>query len=456
MKEVRLNAFDMNCVGHIQHGMWAHPRDRSSSYTDIEYWQQLARTAERGLFDAIFLADILGIYDVYGGNGDAAIRNAVQVPINDPLLVIPVMAAVTQHVGFGVTSNVTYEPPYLFARRMSTLDHLTRGRIGWNVVTGYLDSAARAMGLDRQVQHDDRYDAAEEYMDVVYKLWEGSWEDDAVRLDRANRIYADPARIHAIRHEGPRHRVEGIHLSAPSPQRTPVIYQAGVSTRGRGFAAKHAECVFFASSAKENVKSIVADLRQRAVTNGRRAEDILVFISRSFIVGRTRKEAEEKFADYRQYGSVEGAMVHFASSVGIDYAKQDPDKPLTAEQTDGMRSLLEAMTSRSPEEWTLRKLIGQMGLGSRAAPFVGSAEEAADEIAGWIADTDIDGFNLSRTVTPEGLEDFVDLVVPVLQERGIYKTAYKPGPLRQKLFGTPSGRLPRAHYGAGYGFDRTR
>jgi len=456
MKEVRLNAFDMNCVGHIQHGMWAHPRDRSPCYTDIEYWQQLARTAERGLFDAIFLADILGVYDVYGGNADAAIRNAVQVPINDPLLVIPVMAAVTQNIGFGVTSNVTYEPPYLFARRMSTLDHLTRGRIGWNVVTGYLDSAARAMGLDRQVQHDERYDAAEEYMDVVYKLWEGSWEDDAVRLDRASRVYADPAKIHAVRHTGPRHRIEAIHLSAPSPQRTPVIYQAGVSTRGRAFAAKHAECVFFASSAKANVKSIVEDLRRRAVANGRRAQDILVFISRSFIVGRTRREAEEKFADYRQYGSVEGAMTHFASSVGIDYAKQDLDAPLTAEQTEGMRSLLEAMTSRSPEEWTLRKLIGQMGLGSRAAPFVGSAEDAADEIQGWIEETGIDGFNLSRTVAPEGLEDFVDLVVPVLQERGIYKTAYRPGPLREKLFGTPSGRLARSHYGASHGFGVAR
>jgi long-chain alkane monooxygenase len=232
-KEIRLNAFDMNSVGHIQHGMWSHPRDQSPRYTDIEYWQHLARTAERGLFDAIFLADIVGVYDVYGGSPAASIRGAVQIPINDPLLVVPVMAAVTKNIGFGVTSNATYESPYLFARRLSTLDHLTKGRAGWNIVTGYLDSAARAMGLDRQIEHDDRYDLADEYMEAIYKLLERSWEDDAVLADRANRIYADPAKVHAINHVGRRYRVNAVHLSEPSPQRTPVLFQAGVSTRGR-------------------------------------------------------------------------------------------------------------------------------------------------------------------------------------------------------------------------------
>ena len=449
-KEIRLNAFDMNCIGHIQHGMWAHPRDRSTSYTDIEYWQHLALTAERGLFDAVFLADILGTYDVYGGNADAALRNAVQIPINDPLLVVPVMAAVTRHIGFGVTSNVTYEPQYLFARRMSTLDHLTKGRIGWNIVTGYLDSAARAMGLPRQIAHDDRYDMAEEYMDVVYKLWEGSWDDDAILADRSGRVYADPAKIHPVRHSGPRHHVDAIHLSAPSAQRTPVLYQAGASSRGLEFAARHAECLFFASSTKENVASIVADIRKRAVANGRQANDVLIFISRSYIVGRTRKEAQEKFEDYRKYGSVEGALTHFGSSVGIDYAKQDLDKPLTHVETNSMRSLLEAVTTRASEEWTLRKLIEQMGLGSRSSPFVGSAEDVADEMESWVNEADIDGFNLCRVVTPEGLEDFVDLVVPILQERGVYKTAYKPGPLRQKLFGHDHGRLSADHPGAAF------
>src|SRR4051812_11158415 len=146
MKEIRLNAFEMNCVGHQSPGLWAHPRDHSASYTDLDYWTGLAKTLERGKFDGIFLADVLGVYDVYGGSPDAALRHAVQVPVNDPVLLIPAMAQVTEHLGFGVTSTLPYEPPYPFARRMSTLDHLTKGRAGWNIVTGYLDSAARGVG----------------------------------------------------------------------------------------------------------------------------------------------------------------------------------------------------------------------------------------------------------------------------------------------------------------------
>lgn len=153
---------------------WTHPRDRSTAYNTIEYWQDLARLAERGKFDGIFLADIVGVYDVYRGGAAPSITDAMQIPVNDPMMVVPVMAAVTEHIGFGVTANLTYEPPYLFARRMSTLDHLTRGRVGWNIVTGYLDSAARGMGLDAQPDHDGRYDAADEYMSVVYKLSEAA------------------------------------------------------------------------------------------------------------------------------------------------------------------------------------------------------------------------------------------------------------------------------------------
>ena len=197
MKEIRLNAFDMNCVGHIQHGMWTHPRDRSTEYNAIRYWQDLARLAERGKFDGIFLADIVGVYDLYRGGPGPSIIDAVQIPVNDPMMVVPVMAAVTEHIGFGVTANLTYELLYLFARRMSTLDHLTGGRVGWNIVTGYLDSAARGMGLAAQPDHDGRYDAADEYMSVVYQLWEASWEDGAVLRDKSNRIFADPPRFTA-------------------------------------------------------------------------------------------------------------------------------------------------------------------------------------------------------------------------------------------------------------------
>ena len=187
-KKILLNAFNMNCIGHINHGLWTHPRDTSTQYKTLEYWTDLARTLERGLFDGLFIADIVGVYDVYQDAIDVPLKESIQLPVNDPLLLLSAMAAVTQHLGFGLTANLTYEPPYLFARRMSTLDHLSRGRVGWNIVTGYLDSAAKAMGLTEQVEHDRRYDQADEYLQVLYKLWEGSWEDDAVLNDPQARV----------------------------------------------------------------------------------------------------------------------------------------------------------------------------------------------------------------------------------------------------------------------------
>jgi len=337
-KEIRLNAFDMNCVGHIQHGMWTHPRDRSVEYNTLEYWQNLARLAERGKFDGIFLADIVGVYDVYEGGPGPSIVNAVQIPVNDPMMVVPAMAAVTTQIGFGVTANLTYEPPYLFARRLSTLDHLTRGRVGWNIVTGYLDSAARGMGLAVQPDHDGRYDVADEYMELVYQLWEASWEDGAVLRDKANRVFADPSKIHRVRHAGRHYRLNAIHLAEPSPQRTPVLYQAGASTRGREFAATHAECIFVNGPDKEIARRIVADIRARAEAHGRNPRDVLVFLGRTAVVGRTRAEAEEKYREYHRHASIEGALAHFSSSTGIDLSRYDMDEPIRYVKTDAMSS----------------------------------------------------------------------------------------------------------------------
>ncbi len=448
-KEIRLNAFDMNCVGHIQHGMWTHPRDRSTAYNTIEYWQDLARLAERGKFDGIFLADIVGVYDVYRGGPAPSIVDAVQIPVNDPMMVVPVMAAVTEHIGFGVTANLTYEPPYLFARRMSTLDHLTKGRVGWNIVTGYLDSAARGMGLAAQPDHDGRYDVADEYMSVVYKLWEASWEDGAVLRDKSNRIFADPTKIHRVRHRGRHYQVDAIHLAEPSPQRTPVLYQAGSSTRGREFAATHAECVFVFGADKRITRDLVADIRARAAAHGRDPREILIFYNRAVVVGRTRREAEAKYREYHEHASIEGALAHFSSSTGIDFSRYEPDEPIRYVKNDAINSAVETLTTRSAEPWTLRRIIGGMGLGSRNPAIVGSAEEVADDLIAWVEETDIDGFNLSRIVTPEGLEDFVDLVVPILQERGAYKRDYRPGTLREKLF-AHSRLLPSSHPAAAH------
>ena len=443
-REIRFNAFDMACVGHIQQGMWRHPRDRSADYLSLDYWMGLARLLEEGLFDGLFLADVLGIYDVHGGNGDAAIRNAVQVPLLDPMLIVPAMAAATRNLGFGVTCNLAWESPALMARRFSTLDHLTKGRIGWNIVTGYLDSAARAMGLDRQMAHDDRYDLADEYMEILYRLWEESWAADAVKRDRAAGIYADPARVKRIRHEGRQYRLDAPHLVEPSPQRTPVLYQAGASDRGRGFAAQHAECVFLNGGPKPHVAKLVADLRARAAPR-----PIRIFVGATLIIGRTRAEAEAKLAEYRQYASIEGALAHASASLGIDLARFDMDEELPeAGQSQAIRSNVEALRAAAPRA-TKRALIDRMVLGSRQPPIIGSLDEVAEELIAWMDQADVDGFNLSRTVTPECLEDVVRLLVPALQERGRYKRGYQPGTYREKLFGA-GPLLAAPHPAAGW------
>ncbi len=439
---MRLNAFDMVCPGHIQQGMWTHPRDTSRNYARLDHWVDLARRLERGLFDGLFLADVLGIYDVHGGSPDAALRGGVQVPLLDPLMTIPAMAAVTTHLGFGVTCNLAYEPPYLFARRMSTLDHLTGGRIGWNIVTGYLDSAARALGYSAQMRHDDRYDLADEYMDAVYALWEGSWADDAVRRDAAARTYTDPSRVRRILHDGPQYRIEAIHLCEPSPQRTPVLYQAGASERGRTFAARHAECVFVNGTNPAVVAKLVTDLRARAAPR-----PILVFAGATVVVGRTEAEARDMLAEYAAHADAEGTLAHASASLGIDFARYGMDEPIHAGPGEAIRSNVEAMAKVAGPGWTKRKLLEQSVLGSRQPPIVGDPVQVADALQGWMAQAGVDGFNLSRTVLPECLDAFIDLVIPVLQERGAYKTSYAEGTYREKLFGA-GARLGQGHAAA--------
>jgi len=450
MKEIRLNAFAMNAAVHQSPGLWTHPRDRAASYRDLDYWTDLARFLERGKFDGIFLADVLGIYDVYGGSPEAALKHGVQVPVNDPLLLVPAMAQVTEHLGFGVTCTLSYEPPYALARRMSTLDHLTKGRIGWNIVTGYLESAAKAMGLVNQLAHDERYAMAEEYMEVVYKLWEGSWEEGAACRDREARVFADPTKVHKIRHDGRHFRIEAIHLAEPSPQRTPLLYQAGASGRGRDFAAAHAECVFISGPSKDGVAAYVADIRRRARQHGRAPEDILVFAMATVITGRDGEEARAKHEDYRRYVDHEGALALFSGWTGIDLSQYTLDEPLRYVETEAMRGALAAFTSAERRRtWTVRELAEHVAIGGRGPVLMGGPTEIADALSAWVEETDIDGFNLAYAVMPETFTDFVDLIVPELQRRGVLKRDYRPGTLREKLFGA-GARLPSSHPGAGH------
>jgi FMN-dependent oxidoreductase (nitrilotriacetate monooxygenase family) len=451
-KEIRLNAFDMNCIVHQSPGLWTHPRDKADTYNTFDYWVGLARILERGKFDAMFLADVLGIYDVYKGGPETALEHAVQVPVNDPLMVIPAMAHATEHLGFGVTCSLTYEHPYPFARRMSTLDHLTKGRIGWNIVTGYLNSAAQGMGMTEQHDHDTRYEIAEDYMEVVYKLWEGSWEDGAVVRDRVGRRFADASRIHRITHDGPYFRSSAVHLCEPSPQRTPVLYQAGSSGRGKAFAGLHAECVFINGPSQRAIAATVADLRKEAARFGRNPAEVLILNMMTVITGRTTKEAHDKLEDYRRCIDEEGALALMSGWTGLDFSKLDPDAPIPFQETSAMTSALEAFTKNADpgRVWTPREVARHAAIGGRGPVIVGSAVEVADAMQDWVLNTDVDGFNLAYAVTHETFADIADLVVPILQERGVFKRDYAPGTLREKLYGPGRARLSADHPAARY------
>ncbi|RXU64549.1 N5,N10-methylene tetrahydromethanopterin reductase [Pseudomonas protegens] len=445
-KKILLNAFNMNCVGHINHGLWTHPRDNSTQYKTLEYWTELAQLLERGLFDGLFIADIVGVYDVYQNSVDVTLKESIQLPVNDPLLLVSAMAAVTKNLGFGLTANLTYEAPYLFARRLSTLDHLSRGRVGWNIVTGYLDSAAQAMGLKQQIEHDRRYDQADEYLEVLYKLWEGSWEDDAVLDDREQRVYAQPDKVHKVEHQGEFYQVSGYHLCEPSPQRTPVLFQAGSSDRGLLFAGRHAECVFISGQNKAATKAQVDKVRASAVAAGRNPEDIKVFMGLNVIVGQTEELAWQKHAEYRRYASAEAGVAHFSASTAIDFSQYEIDEPIQYVKSNAIQSATKHLQNN---DWTRRKLLEQHALGGRYFTVVGSPQQVAYELESWIAETGLDGFNLTRIVTPESYVDFIDLVIPELQRRGSYKTAYDEGTLREKLF-HEGRKLPERHTGAAY------
>jgi FMN-dependent oxidoreductase (nitrilotriacetate monooxygenase family) len=449
-KVIRLNAFDMNCVGHQSPGLWTHPDDRSATYNTLEYWTEVARVLERGKFDAIFLADVLGVYDVYRGNADAALANSIQLPVNDPTLVVPAMALVTEHLGFGLTGTLSYEPPYTFARRISTLDHLTNGRLAWNIVTGYLNSAAKGAGMEGQRAHDDRYAIAEEYMEVVYKLWEGSWEDDAVVRDKQGRLFTHPEKVRKVNHQGRHYRVDAYHLCEPSAQRTPVLYQAGASARGVAFAARHAECVFTLGPSKRVISDRVRELRKQVADIGRDPAELLVFTLATVIVAETDKAARAKYAEYKEFISYEGAAALVGGWTGIDFSKYSPDDPISHVHSDAIQSAVEAFTVADRDKvWTVREFVEFVGIGGLGPVIVGSPETVADELIGWVEDTDIDGFNLAYALSPGTFIDFVDYVVPELQRRGVYKTEYARGTLREKLYGG-SAKLPEHHPAAAF------
>ncbi|MFH3664463.1 LLM class flavin-dependent oxidoreductase [Acinetobacter baumannii] len=449
-KRISFNAFEMNCIAHQSPGLWRHPQDRSVEYKDLEYWTDLAQILERGFFDGIFIADVLGIYDVYHQSAEHALTGAVQVPVNDPLQIVPAMAAVTKHLGFGVMTSISFEHPYPFARRISTLDHLTKGRVGWNIVTSYLESGSKNLGLKTQVNHDNRYDIADEYLEVLYKLWEGSWEEGSVLRDRESGIFADYKKVHPIQHEGKYFTVPGIHICEPSPQRTPVLYQAGASSRGQKFASQNAECVFIAAPSKIATKKVVQGIRQKLVQEGRDPYSVKIYALLSIVTDETDAKAQAKFKEYQSYGSYDGALTLLSGWSGVDFSQYQPTDKVEYIQTNAIQSLLDSYVNADPERvWTIEEIANWNSLGGNGPVLVGSAETVSDALQQWVEDTDVDGFNLAYILAHQTFADVVEFIVPELQKRGVYQTSYAQGTLREKLFGA-GPYLPENHRGAKY------
>lgn len=434
-KQIHLNGFIQNSPSPHSTGLWKHDRDRGTEHNRLDYWIGAARTLERGKFDAMFIADVLGTYSVYGGTHGPAAKHAVQLPAHDPLLVIPAMAAATEHLGFAPTVSTTYAQPYSLARQLSTLDHLTEGRLAWNVVTSYLESEAVNLGLTERLPKAMRYDRADEFLKVVYKLWEESWDDGAVLHDREHDAFADPEKVHKINHEGRFFNVPGPHLVEPSPQRTPVIFQAGASPRGRDFAARHAEAVFTKNHSLEALASYTEDLRERVVAQGRNAEDIKVFPMILPIIGATEEEAYSKYEELQENVSYEGTAALLSGHTGIDFSGYDPDQYIEDIETGAVQGNLDMYTKDPDRKWTLREAVKNHGLGNGTVKFIGTPETIADMMEDWAVRGGADGFNIAQGYSPGTFEEFVDHVVPELQERGIYRTEYEGKTLRENMFG---------------------
>jgi long-chain alkane monooxygenase len=444
-----VNLFEMNCVSHIIHGQWVLPDNNRHRFNELSYWTELAQLLEYGAFDGVFLADVIGTYDGFRDSPDAALREAVQIPSNDPLLVIPAMAAVTRNLGFGATFSTTYEPPFSFARRASTLDHLTDGRFAWNIVTSYLPNAARNFGREGEVPHDERYAIADEYLDVLYKLWEGSWDDDAVIQDRERRIYTDPTKVRYINHVGPRFKVAGPHLCQPSRQRTPVLYQATGSNAGKEFAARHAEAVFTGGMSAEAVRSNIVDMRRRLPRHGRKATDIKFIAGAGIITGRTDAEVAAKLEKHQRHMSVEARLVHSMSR--FDFTTRPVGEKIAdiiARKEPGYEHIPPYI---KPEQ-TIGDVLKYLGSINYGRYFIaGTPSVVADAIERWLDEDDLDGINLVQYHSFDTARDFIELVIPELRRRGRFREGYRDGEtLRERLFGPGRSRLPDYHFGARY------
>ncbi|KIW34722.1 uncharacterized protein PV07_01480 [Cladophialophora immunda] len=455
-KEFILNAFVMNTPGHLAPGLWRHPRNRTDEYKKLSFWTDLAQLLDRANFHAMFIADTLGPYDVYKGPANVvpALSSGAQFPVNDPLYLVPAMAAVTKNLIFGVTASLTYEKPYALARRLSTVDHLSDGRLAWNIVTSYLDSAARNHGLKEQIPHDERYAIAHEYMEVVYKLWEGSFRDDAVLADKDAGVYIAADGVRQINHKGKYFEVPGPHFCEPSPQRTPFLFQAGVSEAGNGFGGKHGEAIFIGGQTPEVTRATVENIRKVAQNEGRDPNHIKVIVGINVIVAPTDEEAHQKREDYLKYADHEGALALFGGWTGVDLSGYSDDEDFNMSDSPRVRSIVRRWSSTVPGTdnlpWTKKRIVEYLSVGGLGAKVIGSPTTVADELERWVEVSGVDGFNLAHIANPGTFEDIIEYLLPELRRRGLFRSAVeKEGATAREVF-LGTRRLPEDHPGSKY------
>jgi FMN-dependent oxidoreductase (nitrilotriacetate monooxygenase family) len=444
-KPLLFSAFVMNTVSHMLHGVWRQPGAGQVDFNSLEFWVELARELEAGLFDVLFFADVHGTYGNIGTSFAKHLEVGLQIPSNDPASIISALAYNTEHLGFAFTSSVVQEHPFSFARKMSTLDHASKGRIAWNIVTNGLPNGARNFGFDDLISHEQRYRWADEYVEVVYKLWEGSWDEDALLQDRVSGRHADPDKIHRINHAGERYKVEGPHLVAPSPQRTPLLFQAGSSESGMRFAAHNAEAQFLLAPNPAIAATTIKRTRDLLSQTGRDEDELRFFQGLSFVVGSTEEEVARLDRELDEAIDDEAMIIHLGGAMGVDLSEHSLDYPLEKIETEGIHSVLSWVKAAIPDRAPVVRDIGF--LASRSSRVSGTPEQIVAALREW-QDVGIDGINVMNATIPGSYTTFIEHVMPLLRTKGLAREAYAEGTLRRKIFG--ADRLPGSHPGAGY------
>jgi FMN-dependent oxidoreductase (nitrilotriacetate monooxygenase family) len=416
------------------HAVWRHPRT-TRRFTDPRLYTEVAEILEQGLFDFLFFADRLAVSDQADGSRDIAFRYGSQDAARlDPLPIVSYLAATTRHIGLGVTRSTTYYQPNHIVRSFTTLDHLSGGRGAWNVVTSMNDSEGRIFGHDRHMEHDLRYDRADEFLEVAFKLWR-SWEPDALVHDKEAGFFVDPAKIHPVDHRGEFFRVEGPMNMPPGPGGHPVIIQAGASGRGRRFGARWAEAIFAINRSIDEGIAFRADVSRLAVEQGRAADSVRILTAVMPFIGRTEAEARRLRDEHNALARPELGIVTLSSQLNFDFAKYDLATPVAELVADHALppAVREKLLSLGGEGATLDSLGRSWAASIRVPQIAGTGIQIAQTLAAWFEAGACDGFVISPAYLPGSFAEFRDEVVPELQRLGLYRRHYTGSTLRHHL-----------------------